>query len=154
MQPDCSGESECNDVYPQDIANEINKSGGAIKFMIHQRIRQSLEVEKVALLIKKLDAEGLPQEDSSLADLLRSVSRTTLQKTPTVKEAAQVIRSRAYKAVALIKNLTWEELGSTEPELSREDMTSVAEVTVEQLDKAIPPPPKVEEEEERKDAKE
>ena len=33
-------------------------------------------------------------------------------------------------------------------------MTAVADVTMEQLDKAIPPPPKVEEEEEKKEANE
>ena len=141
MRPDRNGESECNDEYPQDIASIINNHGGAIKFQIDQRIRQSLDTEKVAILIRRLDVEGLPEENSPFAELLRNLSRTTLHKTPTLDEAAEVIKQRAYKAVELIKKLTWEELGASEPQLSREDMTAVADVTMEQLDKAIPPPP-------------
>lgn len=144
------GEQNRKDEFPQDIANVINSNGGGIKFKIERKIKEYLEIEKVAYLIRRLDTEGLPEENSAFAELLRTITRTTLHKTPSMEEAAQVIRARRFKAVALIKTLKWEELCVAKPELSRPDIATIAGVSMAELDKAMP----VEEEEKKQEAAE
>ena len=77
-------------------------------------------------------------EGSDLAKLLRDVTRTTLHATPSLQEAAQIVVSRRYRAVSLIRKLSWAELGIAEPELSREEKAAIGGLTIEELDKAWP----------------
>ena len=46
-------------------------------------------------------------------------------------EAIEMIRSRQFRVVQLIRKKDWDELGVVEPKLSRSDMAQIADVTEE-----------------------
>lgn len=60
--------------------------------MIERKVREHLENEKVASLLRRLDMQGLPEADSDFAELLYKLTRTTAHMTPKVEDAAKIIR--------------------------------------------------------------
>mmetsp|Transcript_23102 Transcript_23102/g.28649 ORF Transcript_23102/g.28649 Transcript_23102/m.28649 type:complete len:80 (+) Transcript_23102:1829-2068(+) len=77
-------------------------------------------------------------DSCELATLIKKLTRSTAHMQPSLEQAVQILSERRFRAVALIKSTSWEELGIAEPKLSREEMATICGLTKEEFDKAIP----------------
>lgn len=106
---------------PQDIADYINQNGGPVKVLVDGKIEKHLNDIKISMLINKIDSKGTIDQNSDLAKMLRTVTRSTAQRETDLEEAISIVRKRSFRAVALIMKLSWEELSLEKPSLSLED---------------------------------
>ena len=149
-----TAESDNNDFkeYPQDLANHFNKHGGEKKLFAELAIQQYLNNLKVPMLIHKIE-EASDSLDTTLAELIRSVTNTTGHGVDSLPEAIKIIKERRFRAVTQIKKLSWQKLEMLEPKLTLVEESKITGVSIDDLmeikgiEKPLPPPKEEDKEE-------
>ena len=120
---------------PRDLANYINKNGGHRAFTAKQKLKHYLNDMKAQMLVQKITEAGDVSSDATLTALIRSILSRCRMGAVSLAKSIELLVNRDYRALAVIKNSTWEELGLEEPELTLDEKAEITGLTVEEYKK-------------------